>query len=241
MTVVSNHAQQCTYSNDGNNYDLSPLTNNEVDYKLTIPDPHFTIECWINVCRPTVVQTCGSNSAGCEQWDSSGGKASLGQATPFTWHSATTSGTDGYGVMTQYTNGDAGRSMEITFICNENAGTGGPVYVNEIPNLQYNFQWATQYACPTNFGSGGGGGGLSGGSILLIILLCVTVVYIVGGLLLNKFYRQKEGMEMFPNVEFWLQIPGLVKDGVVFSYHGIRGLIQNRGGGGDGTYQSIPN
>jgi hypothetical protein len=36
-------------------------------------------------------------------------------------------------------------------------------------------------------------------------------VYIVAGCVINKFVRVKEGREIFPNVDFWTGLPGLVK------------------------------
>jgi hypothetical protein len=39
----------------------------------------------------------------------------------------------------------------------------------------------------------------------------VTVVYFAGGVVVQKFYFKREGLEIIPNSLFWLALPGLVK------------------------------
>jgi hypothetical protein len=39
----------------------------------------------------------------------------------------------------------------------------------------------------------------------------VTVVYFAGGVVVQKFYFRREGLEIIPNSVFWLALPGLVK------------------------------
>lgn len=56
--------------------------------------------------------------------------------------------------------------------------------------------------------------------------LCVVIVlYIVGGVLFQKYYRHESGWDLIPNREFWMALPGLVKDGCVYTYQGISALI----------------
>jgi len=82
------------------------------------------------------------------------------------------------------------------------------------------------HACPGGKGPSGGGGKISVGTILCILLLLGVVVYIVGGIVYNVV--RKTG-KIFPNTDFWLGFPGLIKDGVMF--------IVNRGKGG--TYTEV--
>ncbi len=42
-------------------------------------------------------------------------------------------------------------------------------------------------------------------------LVSVTFVYFAGGVVVQKFYFKREGLEIIPNSEFWLALPGLVK------------------------------
>lgn len=86
-------------------------------------------------------------------------------------------------------------------------------------------------------GGGGGGddddGGISGGWIFIIILSSLLVLYLVGGVAFNKFYRHHEGKEIIPNVEFWMALPGLVKDGHLFVWRKARSLT------GRGSYEEM--
>ena len=46
-------------------------------------------------------------------------------------------------------------------------------------------------------------------------VLCGLTVYFLVGFLFLKFARGAEGVEAIPQGEFWLSLPGLVKDGYV--------------------------
>eukprot|EP00048_Salpingoeca_helianthica_P006783 m.102585 g.102585 ORF g.102585 m.102585 type:complete len:288 (+) comp14122_c2_seq1:35-898(+) len=60
------------------------------------------------------------------------------------------------------------------------------------------------------------------GWILVIVLLCSLFVYFVGGMVFLKYKRQASGREMVPNVEFWSSLPGLIKDGFLFTVAKVR-------------------
>ncbi|CAH1109715.1 unnamed protein product [Psylliodes chrysocephalus] len=64
--------------------------------------------------------------------------------------------------------------------------------------------------------------GMSGGSVFLLILFIVASIYIIGGAALLYFIRGARGVEMIPNIEFWKNLPGLVKDGAIFLLSGCR-------------------
>jgi uncharacterized membrane protein YgcG len=159
------------------------------------------------------------------------------------------------GFLLTYTGGEEDRLVDIQFICDKSVtGTGNLQCGNpsEQPGKHYHLIWRTSHACPSTGGDGGDGsdgggdgsdgggdgssgekkkddGGISGGWIFIIILSGLTVIYFVGGAIFNKFVRHKEGLEIIPNVEFWLALPGLVKDGILFTYRKIAGLC-GRGG-----------
>jgi hypothetical protein len=61
--------------------------------------------------------------------------------------------------------------------------------------------------------------------------LFVLVAVYVGGILFNKYYRKMEGREVVPNVAFWADLPGLVKDGAMF--------IVNKARGRDSSYSQV--
>ena len=49
------------------------------------------------------------------------------------------------------------------------------------------------------------------------------------------FYFKKEGIERIPNVHFWMSLPGLAKDGVLFVYQSLLKLC----GKGSGSYENV--
>jgi len=225
--------QTCTFTDSkGDQYDLTPLKNDQTDYFQNIVSQHWNV--WINICRPLVTPTCGNNgAAGCQQWDPStpAGKAVMGTVASMALSDLKNPGPGEqgkYGVTVSFAEGGNGRSFEIDFQCNEAQNPGSFSFENENPPKHYNFAFPSKYACPTNKPPppNGGGGKLSGGSILLILLLVVVIVYLVAGVLFNKLKAQKNGVELVPNIDFWTSLPGLVKDGIMFP---IR-KIQGRGG-----------
>lgn len=44
----------------------------------------------------------------------------------------------------------------------------------------------------------------------------LVILYFVAGIAYNKFKLQKSGLDVVPQYTFWISIPGLVKDGVMF-------------------------
>jgi len=103
----------------------------------------------------------------------------------------------------------------------------------------------TPLACP---GSGGGGGGddgkggkkgLSGGWIFIIILAVIAPLYVIGGCIYKGQKLGATGMDKCPNVEFWRDLPSLVKEGFVFTYSKIRGLCGGRAAAASNSYETM--
>jgi len=84
----------------------------------------------------------------------------------------------------------------------------------------------------------GGGGGLSGGWVFVIILLVSFFVYCAAGIAFMRIRKGATGAAMIPNVEFWKELPGLMKDGCIFTYRKIRAVTAGGGGGGGGGGES---
>jgi len=116
------------------------------------------------------------------------------------------------------------RITTINVDCDAKDATGSIVSVTEPTSdgqkCKYLIAMRHKSACK---GSGGSSGGLSGGSIFLIIILCVSVTYFVGGIIFNKVKNNAAGVDMLPNHEFWLGLPGLVADGFRFVIGKFRG------------------
>jgi hypothetical protein len=63
--------------------------------------------------------------------------------------------------------------------------------------------------------------------VLLVLayssLVVLAFVYFVGGFIFLRFVKHREGGDAIPNREFWADLPGLVKDGIMFVINKIRG------------------
>jgi len=141
------------------------------------------------------------------------------------------------GVKAHFTNGDvcngAPRTSDFLFTCVENVKVGTLAVSSIVGGCNYEISFPTMYACldspsPPNNG-GGGSSSLSGGWIFVIILVCVIPVYVVVGCIINH-QRTPEAnwREKCPQSSFWCGLPGLVKEGCMFTFAKLRGLCGGR-------------
>jgi len=203
---------QCVGTVKGKKYDFTSLTNNVVDYQIQnmqVANPYLMR---LNLCRPLVVlgsPACAAGSMGCQLWDwpTPSHKNSLGLANSMVVD------THDKGFLLSFTGGISYNSQpiqtQITLICDKSAGTGSPTYVSNANNI-FKYDWKTSVACT---GGTGIGGGITGGEVFLIIFFCGIALYVVVGVIVNRFVRKMNGIEMLPNVAFWGGFFGLIKDG----------------------------
>lgn len=62
----------------------------------------------------------------------------------------------------------------------------------------------------------------STGGVLLILFLIGTFTYFTIGSIVRFMYLGARGIEVIPNLDFWKDLPGLVRDGVRFLQNGCR-------------------
>ncbi|XP_028414125.1 uncharacterized protein LOC114537164 [Dendronephthya gigantea] len=77
---------------------------------------------------------------------------------------------------------------------------------------------------PGSRSSSSSGGGLSIGSYIIIVFFVVLLIYLVFGAVFMKFRRGATGIYIIPNVGFWASLPGLIKDGFIFTGRKVIGL-----------------
>ncbi|XP_045168083.1 cation-dependent mannose-6-phosphate receptor-like isoform X2 [Mercenaria mercenaria] len=123
---------------------------------------------------------------------------------------------DGLNVIANYVSQDGTRQSFITLVCDPGAATPSLDVMGESTTTQYYMTLTSAAACPvpSPFGSSGG---ISGGSVLLIIFFVLLAVYLATGVAFNKFRRSASGKELIPNLNFWTELPALVRDGVKYS------------------------
>jgi hypothetical protein len=138
----------------------------------------------------------------------------------------------------KYSGGDSGRSVTIEVTCDKSKA-GQPtqwVVQNTPPSLDYFFQASTALACnPKNEPSGTptpSGKPKPSDKPNATVTATANVagwaffgavvggffLYMVIGMIYKKVKLQSQGLDMVPNVEFWKNLPGLVKDGAMFTF-----------------------
>jgi len=145
------------------------------------------------------------------------------------------------GARQTYKNGDTciifGQPRERTAVVNYfcDSANSNSFTISEDPNTcTFTINMKSKYACAG--GGGGGGGGsdddLSGGWIFIIILVVLIPVYVVVGCVYKATKQGTTGIESCPNIDFWRDLPSLIKDGFRFALSGCKK-------GGDSHYDEL--
>ncbi|KAL0483658.1 cation-dependent mannose-6-phosphate receptor [Acrasis kona] len=107
------------------------------------------------------------------------------------------------------------------------------------PNFDVIITASTKGVCPRAGSSGKPIGELGVGGLLVVLLLAALVLYFIIGALVLKFKFQKTGVEIIPQVDFWKDVPFLIKDGCLFIYEGIMMLVNKIRGKPATPYENV--
>jgi len=151
------------------------------------------------------------------------------------------------------------RTTTFTLKCGPNPFSD-PTYFDATesgnPLCNYQFTFTSCQACrnialcdnsdPPNDNGGGGSDpdgpsadSISGGSVFLIVFFVLLFVYCAAGAAYQFKMKDSRGLDLIPNLEFWKDLPFLIKDGCVFCYQKTRDLIMRiTSRGGSTSYQS---
>lgn len=131
------------------------------------------------------------------------------------------------------------RKLTVLLTCAEGAPIPSTtLQVTETSTCVYTMELASMYGCEAPSGGWdipGESSGLSFGSILLIILFPGFFVYLAAGCLYKSKTQGTSGMESCPNIDFWRDLPGLVKEGIAFTMGGCK----KGSGSGDSGYDEL--
>jgi len=129
----------------------------------------------------------------------------------------------------KYTGGDEGRSVTTRFECAPHLPT--PTFSASQDSSQSD---GTSYTITVRGANSCGVvwvRPLSWGSLSLIFLLVGATLYLAGGVGYNVKVGKKQGKDAIPQLRYWRQLPGLVKDGCAFSWTmGRKGYYKLRHG-----------
>jgi len=199
VSIRGQNAKDCgNIISDGIRYDLGPI----VGQQLTTNDGFSDYK--VTLCKDAM--SCGGCAAAgfCQSnefFSDCMGKFAGATGMP-----------DGtVGVILLYDQGDWGNTGQVKLTCNPNANG-----VINIKGEQF-YKVTTgesKHACPA---APGGLGEVSPGTVIMILIVVLACLYLVVGILWNKYREQKEGVEVIPNIDFWASLPGLIKDGVMFT------------------------
>jgi hypothetical protein len=112
------------------------------------------------------------------------------------------------------------RSSLIKFLCTPGKTDTMNFTIVEDNPCFWIAQLESQYACAET--SSPEAAKLSIGSILLIVLVVAIPLYILIGCIYNTKKHQTKGTDSCPNVEFWRDLPALVRDGCRFTFRGCK-------------------
>jgi len=204
-------------------YDLEPLTKIGGDYTGTEANEPAFIYFW-NFCVKQTSGNCQSETPIAQMYQ--GTCTALGYLPPAITEQSN-------GITVTYVNNldnkcgankDVSRKTNLIVQCDSSAATPTLSGISEPGVCEYNVNMKSKYACPIGGGGGGGSSGLSGGWIFVIILLCGGVLYLLVGVVVKwKVMNTEPGTELIPNIDFWRDLPGLIKDGFVFVKNKLTG------------------
>jgi hypothetical protein len=197
----------------------------------------FSALRYVNVCADTVAPCQGdqTTSPGVWNYDFKQPYAcfGLGQGSSAVWTSASDK------ISVKYTGGDAcynvqpasTYTLQIDFTCDPNSQTPALTMVGPGATLcDYVGTFTTPLMCSGSFGGGGGG---KGAWAFNIAVLAGIPAYFLFGFLINMFAFKKEGSDRIPQLSFWANLPGLVKDGNLYFIYLLRVAFAKCGAGAE--------
>lgn len=245
LDFVSAQNFACSFTGSKGSYDLSGITNQiigagaQYNYALQMCGVATGTGGWAQycasqasgsmVCQSAMFQPIAQNTYAAAYPTDQTGKHTWAEVANgvqlIAWGQPAASGCEPSGV----------RSSEITITCDSSV-TGPTATLTGLDDSTCVYKFALTHASACaggNNNDNGGGSSLSGGSVFLIIFFVSLFVYVVAGCFYKRYKKGTTGMvESCPNNEFWMAVPGLVKEGFLYTFHKVKSLC---GGGGGST------
>jgi len=207
------NTQDCKYGK----YDFTPLQNLSNPSYILGADPLNGKPWYINVCADAMGAPCKTQSPSCQY-----GSFATGSLPGNFTDLDSTLFPDGGANLTYYHGQPCQmrpRQTSIYLICNSSIDVepGIIVKIEEYSSgpmqCMYHVYLQSKYACRK--------GGIDVGWILIIIVIVCVILYLGVGVVYKWRRHDAKGLDLIPNIEIWREIPGLIKDGFMFTYHKI--------------------
>ena len=115
----------------------------------------------------------------------------------------------------QYSAGDGERSVAFVYTC---AAAYEPPTAKQPDPEVTPAHYVITFAGPAACAGAGGAHTTSWGTLFCILFPVGCVVYLAAGFYYNYKFLERRGADAIPQLEYWREVPGLVKDGCLFSY-----------------------
>eukprot|EP01088_Endostelium_zonatum_P002109 TRINITY_DN12541_c0_g1_i1.p1 TRINITY_DN12541_c0_g1~~TRINITY_DN12541_c0_g1_i1.p1 ORF type:complete len:306 (-),score=33.79 TRINITY_DN12541_c0_g1_i1:16-801(-) len=115
------------------------------------------------------------------------------------------------------------RLLKVNIHCDPTAETPRVISASTADSCTWTMNINARAGCPIEVSADDSDDGpllISVGWLLIILLIACVLIYLVCGALWRWKVKGAEiGTDLIPNKEFWKDLPWLVKDGMVYSYH----------------------
>jgi len=209
---------------DGKNYsfDLTGLCHAKTADDYHARDEDYN-DYYFNICGEvsTASQAECAGAAVC-QYAASGDYYNAGSLSTQAFTANTEVKQPGQGIIVTYSGGQqcssGSRQTAIYLECDPTVEQ--PIFkeVEEADHCAYKVHATSKYAC----GVSAGGSDTAGLVILLIIIIAVVLYFAIGAIYQKKVKNASTAREYIIHNEFWCALPLMIKDGVLFIFHGCK-------------------
>jgi len=220
-------ADDCVYTDSQGNYYgnlTSMIRPTGSDYAWVNQKPLIMFD--VNICHAVTKCPPAPGSAVCQS-DGVTAYIPMGLATTIVFSDLGLPGE--LGVKVNYTQGGQclttlTYSSIILLVCS-NSSKDNPGTITQIDGdgCEYTIQLKSVFACPTSKPSG-----FELGWVFVIIVAVLAVVYLIGGMVYNRVKYQATGKDLIPNIEFWMDLPSLIRDGASFAWMKTTSLCKTK-------------
>jgi len=228
----------CYFKSKGYSFDLREMHRLDHDYTGTTNGGYAYR---FNVCGNTV-KLCNQQPAPASKWR--GSKCNnLGDPTTQTI-GLIDEANPAKGVRLSFSKGDickqqkagqmeiGSRLVHFEVNCDPSAHPGELRLIKEVSMCEYTIVFDSMHGCPSNRSR------IHGWALITLVTLAL-LTYCGVGYYLNNKNEGKQGVEAIPHVKYWEEVPGLVRDGVAFSYSHGKHALETGFTKGRGAYETI--